>query len=224
MKSAVWLDWVGVGLVVTCLMLTGCPAASDGGSPTGSGQGETTSGGGSNGGGSPVDGTNQGGGGGSPPASMTMTSTAFSNGGAIPLRYASSYAGGQDVSPPLAWAGLPAGTAELALIMEDADVFAAVHWLIYKIPASSAGLPEGIPAVDAPSNPAGAIQGANLSGGPGYYGPEPPPGDPAHHYYFRLYALDAPLSVGAEIDRYTLDAAMQGHILGQAELMGTFAQ
>jgi Raf kinase inhibitor-like YbhB/YbcL family protein len=153
---------------------------------------------------------------------MKITSTAFEHGKPIPLQYTGD---GQDVSPPLSWTGVPANGKELALICDDPDAPTKepwVHWVIYKIPATNSGLPEGVPPVNTPPHLGGAMQGLNTWHKAGYGGPAPPKGHGVHHYHFKLYALDAPLSVKPGLDKKGLLKAMEGHIVGQAELVGTY--
>lgn len=133
------------------------------------------------------------------------------------------------MSPPLVWSNLPKGTKELALICDDPDAPRKtpwVHWVIYKIPAKATGLLEGVPREKQLKQPAGAVQGLNSwdDNNVGYRGPMPPVGHGPHHYHFKLYALDAPLdaSVKAGLDKDGLLKAMQGHILAQGELIGTY--
>ena len=97
-----------------------------------------------------------------------------------------------------------------------------VHWVIYKIPASTVGLPESIAKRETLTEPAGALQGKNSWGRIGYGGPAPPPGSGVHHYRFKLDALDAMLNVGPGLNKDRLLAAMQGHITAQGELVGTY--
>ena len=153
---------------------------------------------------------------------LTIVSSAFANGQPIPRRYSGE---GEDVSPALSFSGVPAGAKELAMIVDDPDAPTAqpwVHWVIYKIPLDAAGLAEGI-ATDAKlASPAGALQGKNTSGDIGYHGPMPPPGHGVHRYYFKLYALDRQLDLKSGADKQALLSAMEGHILGQGELVGTY--
>ena len=146
-------------------------------------------------------------------------SDVFAAGEAIPSKFSCD---GQDVSPPLTWRGLPEGTQSLALIMEDPDAPAGiwVHWVIYDIPVSLTGLPEGVPGEA--ELPNGTRNGANSWGRGGYGGPCPPSG--THRYFFKLYALDRALDLAPGATKEGLLAAMQGHILGQAEVMGTYAR
>jgi Raf kinase inhibitor-like YbhB/YbcL family protein len=128
------------------------------------------------------------------------------------------------VSPPLAWAGAPPGTASFALIVDDPDApdpaaprMTWIHWIVYNLPATSAGLPEGV-ARDA--LPTGTLEGRNDWQRTGYGGPCPPIG--RHRYFHRLYALDAMLPDLRHPTRAALDAAMKGHVLAHAELVGTY--
>jgi Raf kinase inhibitor-like YbhB/YbcL family protein len=150
--------------------------------------------------------------------SMTLNSPAFQPGQPIPQKYACQ---GEDISPPLRWGNVPAGTQSLALICDDPDapVGTWVHWVIYGIPASMAELPEKVPATE--TLPSGAKQGMNDFRRVGYGGPCPPPGGP-HRYFFKLYALGTELSLKPRATKQDLLRAMQGHILAQAELMGTY--
>lgn len=151
---------------------------------------------------------------------IEMTSSAFAQGQPIPTKYTGE---GADVSPPLNWSKLPEGTRELALICDDPDAPHGtwVHWVIYKIPATAKGLSEAMPHGGKLKEPAGALQGENSFPSTGYGGPMPPPGKP-HRYYFKLYALDAPLQVEPGLRKEALLEKMKGHILGQGELMGTY--
>jgi len=153
---------------------------------------------------------------------VTFRSDAFSDGGPIPRRYAED---GEDLSPPLSWAGLPDGTRELALIVDDPDAPRDepwVHWVVYKIPAEVRTLTEGLPQTPALDVPPGARQGKNSWGTDGYRGPAPPKGHGTHHYHFRLYALDSPLAAAQGLDKSGLLKAMRGHVLVEAELVGTY--
>jgi len=152
---------------------------------------------------------------------LMLDSPAFLDGQAIPLYYT---ADGQNVSPPLRWLGAPQGTREFALIVDDPDAPTQepfVHWVIYKIPATLNSLPENINKVLAPAEPAGVLQGRGSSGSVGYRGPSPPAG-PVHHYHFKLYALDAELSVSSGLTKLQLLNAMSGHVLATDELIGTY--
>jgi len=154
--------------------------------------------------------------------SMTIRSDAFDNGRAIPRRHGED---GEDLSPPLTWSNPPEGTRELALIVDDPDAPRAepwVHWVLYKIPADVRTLHEGIAGTPTLDVPPGAMQGKNSWGTDGYRGPAPPKGHGTHHYHFHLYALDAPLRAAQGLDKAGLREAMQGHVLAEAELIGTY--
>jgi Raf kinase inhibitor-like YbhB/YbcL family protein len=154
--------------------------------------------------------------------SVQVTSEAFAPAQSIPSKFT---ADGRNVSPSLRWARLPPGTKELALIVEDPDAPRPepfVHWVVYKIPATADGLPEGVPNQARLTTVAGALQGKNSFEKIGYGGPAPPPGHGTHHYHFRLYALDQPLGVQAGLDKKSLLAAMSGHILDEGDLVGIY--
>jgi len=156
---------------------------------------------------------------------IEVTSTAFSDGQEIPKKYTGE---GADVSPPLAWSGLPEGTRELVLICDDPDAPTPkpwVHWVIYKIPAAAKGLPEGIAKNARLKNPAGALQGKNSwpSGQTiGYRGPMPPPSHGTHHYEFKLYAMEAKLVVEPGLDKEVLLREIADHVIAEGQLTGTY--
>jgi Raf kinase inhibitor-like YbhB/YbcL family protein len=152
---------------------------------------------------------------------LNLTSTAFAHEGEIPRIHTCQ---GQDVSPPLAWRGVPANTKSLVLIVDDPDApdpaapkMTWVHWVLYNIPASEGGLPE---AVRSTALPAGTHEGVNDWGRTGYGGPCPPIG--RHRYFYKLYALDTVLPDLKRPDKAAVEKAMQGHILAQAVLIGTY--
>lgn len=185
---------LGLCAVVSVLLLV-APAASCGGSPSYP---------------DPVDNA-------SPPG-FRITTAAFHQGSFIPARFTCR---GEDVSPALAWTDPPAGTRSLALIVEDPDAPGGVwtHWVVFNVPAQARALPENEPKQE--QLPGGGLQGRNSFGRIGYGGPCPPPG-PAHRYFFRLYALDSMLSLKAGAGKSEALAAMKGHVLGEAQLMGRF--
>ncbi len=152
-------------------------------------------------------------------AAFAIRSTAFTSGGTIPEKYTCN---GPNVSPPLSWTEPPAGTKSLALIMDDPDAPMGtwVHWVLYNLPASARELPEGTPTSEILTN--GANQGTNDFRKIGYGGSCPPPG-PAPPYFFKLYALDIELNPASRATKKQLEAAMAGHILAQAELMGRYS-
>jgi hypothetical protein len=149
---------------------------------------------------------------------LELTSSAFTQGTPIPAAYSCD---GKGTSPPLAWSGAPADTKSFALIMDDPDapVGTFVHWVIYNIPAQTSVLPEAL-SKDAKLRD-GSIQGTNSARRSGYTPPCPPGG--THRYFFKLYALDTILDLAAA-DKEGLLQAMQGHILAQGELMGTYTR
>lgn len=150
---------------------------------------------------------------------MKVTSTAFSEGGMIPKLYTCD---GKDVSPPLAWGGVPPETRSIALIADDPDAPRGtwVHWVIYNMPAETTSLPEAIPH-DAEIK-SGGTQGTTSFNHVGYGGPCPPGG--THRYYFKLYALDTKLSIAPPVNKEKLLAAMEGHVLASAQLMGKYSR
>jgi Raf kinase inhibitor-like YbhB/YbcL family protein len=151
---------------------------------------------------------------------MELTSKAFGAGGEIPRRHTCD---GDDVSPPLQWHGVPAGTASLVLIVDDPDApdpaapqRTWVHWVVYDLPPAAGGLPEGARPL-----PPGAHEGLNDWNRRGWGGPCPPIG--RHRYFFKLYALDVPtLPAGPRPTKAAVEQAMQGHVLASAELVGTY--
>ena len=153
---------------------------------------------------------------------IQITSSAFTQGQPIPKKYTGE---GVDVSPPLTWSNLPAGAKELALICDDPDApnGAWVHWVIYKIPADAKGLPEGVPREPKLKEPAGALQGKNSWPGrrPATAAQCRRPAS-VHHYYFKLYALDAPLQAEPGLEKKALLERIKGHVLAEGELMGTY--
>jgi Raf kinase inhibitor-like YbhB/YbcL family protein len=153
--------------------------------------------------------------------SLALSSTAFQPNGAIPVRHTCD---GQDRSPPLAWAGVPANAKSLVLIVDDPDApdpaapkMTWVHWLLYNIPPETTDLPESVASKDLP---AGTRQGVNDWHRAGYGGPCPPIG--RHRYFHKLYALDVVLPDLKQPTKAALEKAMQGHILAHAELIGVY--
>jgi hypothetical protein len=153
---------------------------------------------------------------------LIIRSSAFSDQARIPKRFTGD---GEDVSPELSWSGVPAGAKELALICDDPDAPTPepwVHWVIYKIPTTATGLRENVPKTGSISEPPGAMQGVNSWNAIGYRGPAPPRGHGVHHYHFKLYVVDTALNMPAGVDKKKLLSAMQGHIVAQGELVGTY--
>lgn len=153
--------------------------------------------------------------------SMAIHSNSFRHNGVIPVRHTCD---GPNVSPPFSWAGVPAGTKSLVLIVDDPDApdpaaprMTWVHWVLYNIPADINGLPEDVAASGLPH---GILQGLNDWQHTGYEGPCPPTG--RHRYYHKLFALDVALPDLMRPSKAALDKAMQGHILAQASMIGLY--
>jgi Raf kinase inhibitor-like YbhB/YbcL family protein len=141
---------------------------------------------------------------------MQLSSPAFRQGQPIPRRHTCE---GEEVAPALEWTGLPAGTRSLVLLFDDPHPTGLfTHWVLYDIAPAASGLKEG-----------GTAGKEGLTGmkKPGYIGPCPPPNGP-HHYVFRLIALDVPALAAGDLDRAAILGAIEGHVLGEAELMGTY--
>jgi Raf kinase inhibitor-like YbhB/YbcL family protein len=152
---------------------------------------------------------------------LSIRSPVFADGGEIPTQYTCE---GADVSPPLAFSGVPPAAKSLALIADDPDApdpkapkTVYVHWVLHDLPPDTAGLPE---AVQPRALPAGARVGRNDFGRTGYGGPCPPIG--RHRYFFKLYALDAVLGDLGSVTKSRLLQAMKGHVVEEAQVMGTY--
>jgi Raf kinase inhibitor-like YbhB/YbcL family protein len=150
---------------------------------------------------------------------IRVTSSAFSQGGNIPSKYSCD---GNDISPPISWSKGPDGTKSYALIADDPDAPMGtwVHWVIYNVPPSITSLPENVPK--SPEGIEDSVQGINDFKRHGYSGPCPPGG--THRYSFKVYALDTILKAEAGLTKKKLLKIMEGHILGQGELMGTYSR
>lgn len=153
--------------------------------------------------------------------SMTITSPSFLHDGVIPSRHTCD---GQNVSPALAWHGVPPEAKSLVLIVDDPDApdpaapkMTWVHWVLYNLPVGANGLPEGVTAKDLP---AGTLQGLNDWQHPGYGGPCPPIG--SHRYFHKLFALNAVLPDLNRPTKAALEKAMQGHVIARSELIGRY--
>jgi Raf kinase inhibitor-like YbhB/YbcL family protein len=153
-----------------------------------------------------------------PVMNMHITSIAFVESRPIPDKYTCA---GPNVSPPLQWANAPAGVKSFALVVDDPDAPAGtwVHWVLYNLPPAMMSLAENLPS--SPELPDGSKQGVNDFGQPGYGGPCPPPGKP-HRYFFKIYALDMVLNLKSGATKRQVLNAMEGHILAQGQLMGTY--
>lgn len=152
---------------------------------------------------------------------LTIESPSFGNQGEIPTKYTCE---GADVSPPLAWSGLPEGTRSLVLIVDDPDApdpkapqMTWVHWVLYDLPPEAKSLPENVGSGDLPP---GTREGVNDWKRTGYGGPCPPIG--RHRYFHKLYALDALLGDLGTPEKPAIEKAMAGHILATAEIVGTY--
>ena len=152
---------------------------------------------------------------------LTITSPAFADGGQIPTQYTCE---GADLSPPLAFSGVPAGARSLALVVDDPDApdprapkMVYVHWVLHDLPPDTTGLAEG---ASPGALPAAARVGKNDWGKAAYGGPCPPIG--RHRYFFKLYALDAMLGDLGQVTKPRLLQAMKGHVVAEAQVMGTY--
>jgi len=148
---------------------------------------------------------------------IKITSSAFEDGGLIPAKYTCD---GADVSPPLQWDAVPEGTKSIAFICDDPDAPMGtwVHWVLFNLPSDAKELAENIPTEE--TLPNGAKQGVNDFGRVGYGGPCPPGG--THRYFFKIYALDTEVGLQAGADKRRLLKTMEGHILGQDQLIGKY--
>lgn len=149
---------------------------------------------------------------------LALRSAAFDHGAAIPARHTGD---GEDAPPPLEWSGVPEGTAELVLVLHDPDaplVDGFTHWTVHGIAPDVTALPT---EVTPPGEP-GATFGCNELGEAEYMGPAPPPGHGPHHYFFHLFALDEPIVADRPLTRAELLGRMDGHVIEQARLVGTY--
>ena len=153
--------------------------------------------------------------------SLTISSSAFRHNADIPARYTCE---DEDMTPPLSWSGVPAGTMSLALIVDDPDApdpaapkMTWVHWVLYNMPPDTNGLAEDLLSEDLPE---GTLEGVNDWKRPGYGGPCPPVG--RHRYFHKIYALDTVLPDLGRPTKAKLEITMQGHILAHAELIGHY--
>ena len=148
---------------------------------------------------------------------LTITSAAFKEGDMIPVKYTGD---AENISPPLAWSGIPAQAKSLALVVDDPDAPAGdwVHWVVYNISATMKEMPEDIGPDE--RVPGIGIQGKNDFGKTGWGGPMPPSG--THRYFFKLFALDTWLTDKPGLTKKELHAAIKDHIIAQGELMGRY--
>jgi hypothetical protein len=154
---------------------------------------------------------------------FALTSPAFKPDDRIPTKYTGE---GADVSPPLEWSDPPEGAKSFALICDDPDAPMGTwdHWLLWNLAGDLRKLPENVAKTETVAALGGARQGKNSWPKIGYNGPMPPKGHGTHHYHFDLYALDTALDLKTGADKKALLAAMKGHILGKATLMGTYSR
>lgn len=152
---------------------------------------------------------------------IQLTSSAFDEGQMIPVKYTCD---GEDISPRLRWMGVPAEAVSLALIVEDPDAPSGTfdHWVLFNLPPTDIELPANVPATETLES--GARQGQNGRGEVGYMGPCPPPETGTHRYFFKLYALDTELGTKAKATKAEVLSAMEGHILDEASLVGTYSR
>lgn len=160
------------------------------------------------------------------PATFTVTSSQFKGGEWLPLSTAHQMAGGQNISPDLAWTGAPPETASFAVSMYDPDApttVGFVHWLLFNIDPQVTSLAAGAGTAD--NAPAGSVHGFIDFGVSEYGGAAPPPGDAPHHYGIKVYALDVPrLDLGPTTTFAMFNFMIRGHVLGTAELTGLFGR
>lgn len=152
-------------------------------------------------------------------AELKVISAAFKEGEPIPRQYTCH---GINVSPPLEWSGVPKTAKTIAIIADDPDAPSGgwVHWVLYNLPSENIGFVENLPATE--NLKAGGFQGKNDFGKIGYGGPCPPSG--THRYIFKVFAVDTELALPAGAARAEVEQAMQGHILSQGQLMGTYGR
>ncbi|MEC4815518.1 MAG: YbhB/YbcL family Raf kinase inhibitor-like protein [Scytonema sp. PMC 1069.18] len=152
---------------------------------------------------------------------MEIRSPAFFIGNTIPFKYTCD---GDNISPPLQWEAPPQGTKSFALIVDDPDApkETFTHWVVYNIPADRREFPEGL--AKEPQLRTGGFQGQNSFGEVGFGGPCPPSDHGAHRYFFKLFALDQPLDLPSGASKQQVLAAMEGHVLDKAEVMGRYSR
>lgn len=150
-----------------------------------------------------------------------LTSSAFTHEAEIPVKYSCD---GEDISPPLVWGDPPAGTQSFALIMDDPDAPVGTwdHWILFNIPADKRELEENLPITGKNQDPEAIFVGNNSWNRADYGGPCPPSG--THRYFFKFYALDTTISLLPGVKKQDLLSAMEGHVLAETELMGTYTR
>ena len=152
------------------------------------------------------------------PSTITVKSSAFNNMGMIPDKHSAYF---QDVSPEISWTGVPSNAKSLVVMMEDPDAALkpVTHWILANLPPNVTGLPENVMKE---AKYGDAMQGANIKGKPGYYGPQPPPGDKPHNYHFQVFALDTRLDLPDGFNRQALLDAMKGRVIAKGEIVGMY--
>jgi Raf kinase inhibitor-like YbhB/YbcL family protein len=157
------------------------------------------------------------------PLVLHVRSDAFEEGREIPDEYS---ADGRNISPSVAWSGVPSGAQSVVVIVDDPDApppqTPFVHWLVYEIPPTVERLPQDIPKVKQPEQPAGIVQGVNSSGSVGWFGPKPPKGDPPHHYHFQVFALDRTPKLEPGATRQQVLQAMSGHVVAKGQVVAMY--
>lgn len=150
------------------------------------------------------------------PPNIELRSSAFSDHAPIPARYSRE---GENVPPPLEWSGVPADAVELAIVVEDPDAPGGTftHWIV-------AGLPPVDGAIEDGALPSGTVEGRNDFGEDGYGGPQPPPGDDPHRYFFKLFAAREPLGLSDGARPVEVGQALEGKTAATGTLVGTFGR
>jgi Raf kinase inhibitor-like YbhB/YbcL family protein len=164
----------------------------------------------------------------SQPRSVTVKSPALEPGRPMPRQYT---ADGQNISPPLTWMDVPSTAKQLVVTCQDDDEVVPLqspflHWVVYNMPATARGLPEGVPWAEVmtePPNVAGAFQAYTAFSYPGYRGPQPLPGQ-LHHYRFTVYAIDTDLQWKPSLFANAVLTAIKGHVIGQGEIAVTYTR
>jgi len=162
-------------------------------------------------------------------AEIRVQSDSFDDGETMPVRHTVF---GENLSPPISWSNVPAGTRSFVLIMHDRDMpipGGFVHWVVYNIPGSAVGLPEGLPSepvlgAGIPEDLAGMTNGVSDMRTPGYSGPQPMAGTDPHHYIFTVYALDRDPDLEAGLGRNQVLSAVRDDIIGQGIVTGVYAR
>lgn len=159
------------------------------------------------------------------PVVIHVRSDAFDDRREISEEYSAYH---QGIAPPVGWSGVPESARSVVLMVEDPDASKPkpfVHWLVYDVPSAVVdGLPQGVAPGPTVEGITLARQGQNSSGSVGYFGPKPPKNDPDHHYHFQVFALNTFLNLPAGATRAQLLRAMNGHVVGKGELVGTYRE